>query len=392
LNSLEVMSSSTGIKTEQGLEQPELDVKEKGPKKSLRWAADVTDASSNTETETRGCEVSADNNNNKKNNNSRMEQATNNNKKTKPLPQCIFCRRYPAAVVMKVSWKGKRQPLCMLHYYTTTAVHAEPQHVKVLDQIVIDQQVRGLESELNPASQKLNVQELFAEAFVQLQQELAQESLTIVAVDEDRRPPIKNPRKLDNDPLSMLLHDLGRKKRRLKPPPPPPPPVPSARDAASSSSKGGGGFLRPVPIPERLRKTQQQQAKIQAEQTARMNQAASAKSIVDTSKRRKVSRRSIWNSVMDQQEDDTTAGSTLASSSTTTKNNTSVPNNTFREIDLRVEGVLCSCGSTNIMDIGSVTSRNQCSKEEVWGGKDRIDEVVLKYRCNDCGKVWQESG
>ena len=69
-----------------------------------------------------------------------------------------------------------------------------------------------------------------------------------------------------------------------------------------------------------------------------------------------------------------------------------VVNNTYQELDLRVEGVTCSCGSTDIIDVGNVTSRNQCSKEEVWGGKDRVDDVILKYRCNKCGKSWQESG
>lgn len=381
--------------------------------KRLRWAEDVVDsveqnALSNdpAQSQSQSTAGGADNSTTASSVNATSASSSKNEAITKPAPSCSFCRRHPAAVMMKASWNGKRQPLCMLHYYTTSAVHAEPHQLKVLDATLAEAQLKGLDhaaeaegsnTSSNKGGPKLNVQTIFSEAFVQLQSELAQESLTIKQpmAEPSKR---KNPRKLANDPLGML-HDLGRsKKRRIAPPLPV-----SAAAASSNKNKHGGGFIRPVRTPERLQKTQQQQAKLQAEQTARMERIAktgaqnnnTTKKIDYTSKRKASTKRSIWNSVMDGQQNSTAPSKSKNSTSNSNSGNTNqlkVPNITFREIDLQVEGVTCSCGSTDIFDAGNVTSRNQCSKEEVWGGKDRIDEVILKFRCNDCGKNWQETG
>lgn len=355
------MASQVQVKIEEGASESDA-VTESAPAaaKHLRWAEDVIDSAAKT--------------------------TTVNVKKEAPKKvfTCSFCGQHQAAVLMKASWKGTRQPLCMLHYYTTAAVHAEPQHVKVLDAALVEDQLKGQQEGANKNSssmqENLNVQDLFAEAFIQLKQDLAQASLTIAV---EPAPKKKNPRKLENDPLSML-HDLGKsKKRRLAPPPPPP--------AASTDHSQGGGFIRPLTIPERLRKTQQQQAKLQLEQMARMDRMArSAQQKSSYTSKRKPTNKSIWNSVMDGKESIPVRDKNSKAGNKEAKHK--VLNNTYQELDLQVEGVTCSCGSTDISDAGNVTSRNQCSKEEVWGGKDRIDEVILKYRCNKCGKNWQESG
>mmetsp|Transcript_5533 Transcript_5533/g.11320 ORF Transcript_5533/g.11320 Transcript_5533/m.11320 type:complete len:300 (-) Transcript_5533:2-901(-) len=50
-----------------------------------------------------------------------------------------------------------------------------------------------------------------------------------------------------------------------------------------------------------------------------------------------------------------------------------------------------SCASTNIESHGNITSRNNAvRKGEVWGMKDRGEMVVERYRCLNCGKVWNE--
>jgi len=262
-----------------------------------------------------------------------------------------------------------------------------------MDSTLAQAQLKGLEEGSNKRH-KLNVQELFSEAFLQLQQELQQESLAFTeggsTTQNNAVMKKKNQRRAapENDPLS-ILHDLSRSKKRRKAPPPPS----SAQNTAANAARGGGGFLRPVPVPERLRKMQQAQAQKQAELIARMNRAAKADKYnhnkhEDTSKRRQPSRKSIWNSVMDNPK---TSDKTNDTTSKSIKKR-GVPNIIHHEIDLTVEGVTCTCESTNIDSAGNVTSRSDIVKGEVWGGKDRADDVILRYRCNECGKSWQESG
>jgi hypothetical protein len=53
----------------------------------------------------------------------------------------------------------------------------------------------------------------------------------------------------------------------------------------------------------------------------------------------------------------------------------------------------CSCGSSNVRSMGNTTSRNQdLKKGETWGMKDRGEEVMFRYQCNGCGKMWNEEG
>jgi hypothetical protein len=166
--------------------------------------------------------------------------------------QCSFCRNAPAAVLVQPTpppSSARRshlkpppaQPFCVLHYYTTSAVRANPAGVTILDQTVVDEQL-------------VPMQELFAEAFVQLQQEISEQSARAFEAHA-------------NDPLAVL-HDLNKKRRKK------PPPAAGTASKKTSNDKNQGGFLRDVPLPERLLRTQQQQAKLQAALTLRMNRAA----------------------------------------------------------------------------------------------------------------------
>jgi len=222
------------------------------------------------------------------------------------------------------------QLFCVLHYYTTSAARVDPSDVSIFDQEELDKQL--------PA-----IQELFADAFVQLQQELSEESARSFAANQ-------------HDPLA-ILHDLNKKSRK-KPSP----------KQEKKTEKNGGGFLRDVPVPERLIRTQQQQAQQQKELIQRMKQASSKP---DVSRRRKSSRKSIWNVVMEQAGD------------------------TKKAPPLEVEaahGAVCSCGSSNVELLDSHTSRRnqEMAKQETWGSKDRNDEVMVRYRCLTCGKTWNE--
>ena len=252
---------------------------------------------------------------------------------------CCFCQKTPAAVSVErpVRRNSKRvvpQPLCLLHYYSTSAVRQDC--VSVLDQGQVDQQL--------PA-----VQELFAEAFVQLQQNLSEETALSFAAP---------------DPLA-IVNDLHRSRnsRRLKPPPKP---------ARARNESNEGGFLRKTQVPDRLLRTRQEQAQLQEQLTRRMNRAA-ASSKIDLSQRRKPTRKSIWNVVMEEG-----------------------PQEKKQRLEANDDMVTdfvgkCTCGSSRVQQLSSNTSRNQdMAKGETWGSKDRADTVMTRVQCLECGKVWNE--
>jgi hypothetical protein len=295
---------------------------------------------------------------------SRQEKGLPEETEMKHETLCSFCRNALAAVTVKPPTPASSrrsnlkpppaQPFCVLHYYTTSAVRSNPAGVTIIDQTIVDEQL-------------VPMQELFAEAFVQLQQELSEQSARAFE-------------KNAHDPLA-ILHDLN-KKRRKKPP--------SLSPAAKApNDQNEGGFIRDVPLPERLLRTQQEQAKVQAALTLRMNRAAAGTTATtndprrskDITKRRKTTRKSVWNVVMD--EDANKSPGQDAS-------NSSNPQPALPDLSLN-HGVVCTCGSHDVEMLGSNTSRSQdMAKAETWGNKDRADEIVTRYRCGKCGMTWNE--
>jgi hypothetical protein len=300
---------------------------------------------------------------------SRKEKGLPEETETKHDTLCSFCRNAPAAVTVKPPTPSSArrsnlkpppaQPFCVLHYYTTSAVRSNPAGVTILDQRIVDEQL-------------VPMQELFAEAFVQLQQELSETSARAFE-------------KNAHDPLA-ILHDLN-KKRRKRPP--------SLSPAAKlPNDKNEGGFIRDVPLPERLLRTQQEQAKVQAALTLRMNRAAAKTTAAvdaprrskDITKRRKTSRKSVWNVVMDADED----AKTNPGKDGLFDTSNSVSLQPLPDLSLN-HGVVCKCGSKDVEMLGSNTSRSQdAAKAETWGNKDRADEIVTRFSCGKCGMTWNE--
>jgi len=273
---------------------------------------------------------------------------------------CSFCQAQPAAVrvpLPSLKKRNKQLPtaFCLLHYYTTSAVRvggiitaATASHnnnsgdgVTVINPIALAEQL--------PAQQ-----ELFAEAFVQLRSELQDASIQQFSAHKD-------------DPLA-ILHDLNKssKKPRLKAPPK------KKRDVIAPNA---GGFLRQVPLPERLLKTQQQQLRQHQELTARMEKAAK-----DTTLRRQPTRKSIWN-VLLEDKDDRRKPAPSVSFASVNNDDTANSNN-----------MVCTCGSHEVEVVSSnASNRNQdMAKAETWGNKDRGGEIITRYRCTACGKTWNE--
>jgi hypothetical protein len=214
-------------------------------------------------------------------------------------------------------------------------------------------------------------QELFAEAYVQLRDELNGLCLETFAKTKD-------------DPLS-ILSDLNKTsnhhmKRRF---PGSASLVPSNQDIGE-----GGGFLRHVPVPERLLDTQRRQFLQQQKLTERMNRAAETKTSRDPSQRRQPTRKSIWNVILDENRN--------------TRKQTPLPQQQ-KKGEKNVQGnddihcnsssaPQCTCGSNEVQILSSNTSsRNEdMAKAETWGNKDRGGEIVRRCQCQKCGKTWNE--
>lgn len=270
---------------------------------------------------------------------------------------CGFCGQVAAAVYvqMPILLRKKRAstPFCLTCYYTSAAVRQEPtKFVTVCNREQVQEQLTPM-------------QQLFSKAFVDLRKSLREEADRAFS-------------KQKNDPLAMLHGGIAPRRMSRAPKP--------NAEKNKVGKASDGGFLRTVPLPERLLRTQQDQATLQDSQIARMNELAAGAStdhhtmptpanVSNVYKRRKSSRKSIWNLAMDSSTNATDAqeGEEAAR--------------------IMEQAPACSCGSQNVRAFGNITSRNQdLRKGETWGMKDRGDDVVSRYQCNDCGKTWNEEG
>jgi hypothetical protein len=266
---------------------------------------------------------------------------------------CSFCQTEPAALrVNTPSSVGNERPhqqqFCLLHYYTTNAVQSKPENVSILNQIELEQQLPDMQS-------------LFADVFLEVKQELSEEAARSFQATA-------------HDPLAIIgkLHKTPFTKQQ-KPP--------SARSLSKEAN--GGGFIQPIPLPERLLRTQHLQAQKQAALVRRMEHASKQTSATAANashtQRRKPTRKSIWNVMEDNAyKPAATDEATIASQDTTS----------FVETSTSV--VCSSCGSNKVACLSSGTNRNNDStKGEIWGSGSR-DEIVMRYQCQSCGKTWNE--
>ena len=305
---------------------------------------------------------------------------------------CNFCTKTPPALLIQLPVLGRKKraatPYCLSCYYTTSAVRQDPEkYVSVLNK---EEQARQL-----PA-----IQHLFSECFLELQEELSEESVRAF-------------KKQKSDPLAMLNFSSAsassssssssfayKKKRKL---------IANKGQAPDPRKKkegnaNDGGFLRDIDLSARLRKTQKEQQELQNQQLARMNQAASAarrasrtttssggssiRSVANNqtattstinNRRRKGSGKSIWNLAMDKGPD---------GSYKTVTEDYSAESNSIHELN---HSVTCTCGSKDVRSFGNITSRNQdVRKGEIWGSGDRGEDVITRFQCNKCGRTWNE--
>ena len=267
--------------------------------------------------------------------------------------KCSFCQKANPTVAVSSSGALLERHTCLAHYYTTNAVR-NTKALRVLNYDEVNAQLKDMQS-------------IFAEAFVELQKDIAE----ALARDESI------------DPLSALTKSSGsvlklKKKKSM-----------FARDLAkgnvvqikSSYEKEeeiSGGFFKQKVTPDKLIRLEQDQSKnsvfkAMIPDDTTTNKTSSKSSIqFNPYNRRKTKRVSYWNIGEDNEDKKVKA-----------------PDKPREQNETNYFQTECSCGSNDIIIEGNMGGRNDISKGETWGSKEKPD-VFERCRCNRCGKVWNE--
>ena len=298
------------------------------------------------------------------------------------------------------------RPLCLLHFYTTDACRKVTTNIESKEQCttatIID--LSALQQQLPPQ------QEIFAEAYLQIQQQIHDAMQQHQRVETDG-----SPAKNADDPLAIIT-DLNqgffhnkhtssprRLDHRWKS---------AMKNVKPKQQCPDGGFLRHIPIPERIAQVQQEQLQQQKELIARMNQSdadyadqevsirhdkdqkiarPSSPVIPDLTQRRKPKRTNVWNILSVDDRKQAAAVATLHEP-TFDKNSNNSDDSHHVAPPQYDTSIACTCGNTSTVEVlSSNTNKNQeMTKAETWGNKDRQDEIIHRYLCHVCGKSWND--
>lgn len=252
---------------------------------------------------------------------------------------CCFCNHNQPILSVQKSFTSKSY--CLLHYYTTKACRIDVNKIHLV----------GGDEDEELRTQLPFVQNMFSEAFTELQRQILDESTKT----------FEEMAKRENDPLSILLEPARKRKNN------------SVKDAKEKSmgkianDEQEGGFLRQI---------QQKELSLMEQQSRRIEDDAMAsfdkKDMSNLYKRRKTSAKSSWHLVMSKR------------SASPTK---SIEN----PIDNIAIGKKCpSCSSRKVEIDANFTSRmDNVSKAQTWGAK-RDNDVSTRLRCVECNMFWFE--
>lgn len=118
---------------------------------------------------------------------------------------------------------------------------------------------------------------------------------------------------------------------------------------------------------------------------------ASVATKTDMTKRRKSSG-SIWKMIRDdpEPEQQSITATVLDKNGTVT---TQYHSSSAELLDSSSHIICGTCGSHNVIVLGSTSNRNQdLTKGETWGMKDRENEIFTRFQCQSCGRIWNEEG
>jgi hypothetical protein len=195
----------------------------------------------------------------------------------------------------------------------------------------------------------------------------------------------------------------------------------------------GGGFLTKAVLPDRIERTQLQQAELYRQMEERVNAVTPSQPAPPSSsyaqkdapapsatKRRRPSRKSIWNAVLETDVGARNADAVLTTAredrggadAATSHGKDHEPANAKAgggisggggdegdpEDGDNPHGVDCAaCGSRKVRLLGTrgggagggAGAQDQI-RGEIWGNKDRNDQKWCRYQCLQCGRLWNE--
>ena len=310
------------------------------------------------------------------------------------LKSCVICKGESCFVIPGIA---SSQCFCLLHYYTTgknndygpSLANHSAKNTKLSGQKKNKKASILLDYERMKRQLPL-VQEIFAEAFVELRGEIGEESARA----------FQNTKINADDPLASLLTDGSS---TFKPMPSQVRKYSFPRNSGkrkSSSNKNNndteGGFIRETVLPEKLRRLQNPNYDLDAGTKSKPAPTQHRRKLDDTTssnpyrKRKKTS--SIWHQILDS--NNVTKDNIQDDKKPKAKRNWDEMEkemiNSFNS-NTTTSRHCTSCKSNNIEIVGSSTTRNSdMTKGEVWGMKDRGETVVERYRCLNCGRIWNE--
>ncbi|KAL9185424.1 hypothetical protein ACHAXT_003201 [Thalassiosira profunda] len=314
-----------------------------------------------------------------------------------PLKPCDICSGESCVVIPSIA---SQQHLCLLHYYTTGAHRIPPRSSANTTHATSKKKSASLLVESNRMDGQLpKVQDLFAEAFIDLQKEIGEESAR----------QFQSAAKSD-DPLGVLLGGGSASAPVTKSTRPLFRKPPRRRDAHANASLGKnaarqkeddskeGGFIRETVLPEKLRKknesfegyaskySKDSKGVPHKRSVATSNASNTKKKPVNPYQRKHNPPQNIWNQVLDSTND------SRGKQKKQKIRYDDLEKELISNITSGNDAKSCTCGSTNVEVSGNATSRNDMSmtKGEVWGSKDREEVAAERCHCLDCGKRWNE--
>jgi len=315
--------------------------------------------------------------------------------------QCSFCEKQIAVVSVCPSGGLVDRPLCLEHYYTTRNVR--PGKITSSTRPKDQNNSKSTNSHTNSShnnnfkvfqnsthAEEINrqlsdMQQIFAEAYVELQKDISETLAQEAASDpldalfqkkksrSRRKNVIIDSNKFKQKAPAIYSEKFQRKGGGHN--------YSSTRNTMEMEEKTSGGFFRESEQVRALVEAQQQRNSQQKvynnRDTADTQIKASAvkDSEYNPYKRRKPNKKSYWSVGGENSAAESSSQQDMGKSD---------------DVALKVHVPRCSCGSDDVEYDGTLVGRNSdMAKGETWGNKDR-DEVVERYRCLRCGKVWDE--
>ena len=313
---------------------------------------------------------------------------------TAALKPCLICKRESCFIIPGIA---SSQCFCLLHYYTT-GKHNDYGPTKNNKQA--GQKKNNKKSSLLVEYERMKkqlpaVQELFAEAFVELRTEIGEASArAFQQTKSNADDPLASiltdaPSSFQSMPSQVRKYNFPRSNSKRKS-------LENSKRAASRSIDTEGGFIREAKLPEKLRRLQNPDinlVNIPSKTPVHTQHRSEADTTMSNPYRKRKKTSSIWHQILDS-NDATSKGNTNSDDKKpkAKRNWDDMEKEMIESFNTNTASKHCtSCKSTNIEIVGNSTSRNSdMTKGEVWGMKDRGETVVERCRCLNCGRIWNE--